>query len=29
MEGKIALFKRFADIDGIDLEIGSRMSTTW
>ena len=23
MEGKIALFKRFADIDGIDLEIGS------
>jgi malate dehydrogenase (oxaloacetate-decarboxylating)(NADP+) len=23
MEGKIALFKRFADIDGIDLEIGT------
>src|SRR5271165_1556835 len=23
MEGKIALFKRFADIDGIDLEVGS------
>ncbi len=23
MEGKVALFKRFADIDGIDLEIGS------
>ena len=23
MEGKIALFKRFADIDGIDLEIDS------
>ncbi len=23
MEGKVALFKRFADIDGIDLEIGT------
>ena len=23
MEGKIALFKRFADVDGIDLEIGT------
>src|SRR6478609_11676677 len=23
MEGKIALFKRFADIDGIDLELGT------
>jgi malate dehydrogenase (oxaloacetate-decarboxylating)(NADP+) len=23
MEGKVALFKRFADVDGIDLEIGS------
>jgi malate dehydrogenase (oxaloacetate-decarboxylating)(NADP+) len=23
MEGKVALFKRFADLDGIDLEIGS------
>ena len=23
MEGKIALFKRFADIDGIDLEVGT------
>src|SRR6202789_2675988 len=23
MEGKVALFKRFADIDGIDLEINS------
>ena len=23
MEGKVALFKRFADVDGIDLEIGT------
>ena len=23
MEGKIALFKRFADVDGIDLEVGT------
>src|SRR3954447_11191215 len=22
MEGKVALFKRFADVDGIDLEVG-------
>ena len=24
MEGKAVLFKRFADIDGIDLEINTR-----
>src|SRR5271166_2100538 len=23
MEGKVALFKRFADVDGIDLEVGT------
>ncbi len=27
MEGKAVLFKKFADIDGVDLEVGQRMLT--